>query len=317
MNRVSVLISSWNNSSQLHRALQTVKVQSVKPHEVILIDDASVPAEASRIYEISKEFKNTGISIRFHRNQKNLGLTKSLNVGISMSSGDCFARLDCDDQYLPRRIETAIKAFEKGHHFVASPKASLFERRFIHLSYRRELHCQHIKKRLEACRHVAPHSGFAFTKFLVNKLGGYDETFIYAQDFEFLYRVVADREIGKTAMISKRGDVVLGVEPGAISSGPNRAKQFSFMLFALICHNEKLNLCPAKYERFTAELGKNKIANQLLQLQIDKSKIRQFKKSRLAGYLALRPKLLLEIINERSKSRQLTQNNQLISALKN
>ncbi|WP_424031154.1 glycosyltransferase family 2 protein [Methanoregula sp.] len=53
-----------------------------------------------------KLLKNiTDSRIRVIANEKNIGLTKSLNRGLSLAKGDYIARMDADDISDPQRLE--------------------------------------------------------------------------------------------------------------------------------------------------------------------------------------------------------------------
>ncbi|MEK9973896.1 MAG: glycosyltransferase family A protein, partial [Deltaproteobacteria bacterium] len=66
---------------------------------LLLVDDGST----DRTYKIINSFKNNKIKV--FQNQKNIGLTKSLNILIKNSNGDYIARQDSDDISLHNRLD--------------------------------------------------------------------------------------------------------------------------------------------------------------------------------------------------------------------
>ncbi|WP_418530334.1 glycosyltransferase, partial [Holdemanella porci] len=54
--------------------------------------------------------------IHFYINEKNMGLTDSLNRGLSLCHGEYIARMDADDISLPDRLERQMKYLEKNHY---------------------------------------------------------------------------------------------------------------------------------------------------------------------------------------------------------
>ena len=57
-----------------------------------------------------KKFKDPRIIVL--KNDENIGLTKSLNIGIRHAKGQFIARMDADDISLPHRFETQIRYLE-------------------------------------------------------------------------------------------------------------------------------------------------------------------------------------------------------------
>ena len=106
MMTISVLMSVYKSErpQYLDRALRSVyDEQTHKPSEVILIADGPLTNDLDKIIEKWQE--KLGASFILVRNEVNLGLTKSLNKGLSLASGELIARMDSDDISHPRRFE--------------------------------------------------------------------------------------------------------------------------------------------------------------------------------------------------------------------
>lgn len=92
----------------LRQAIDSVISQTYPNWELIIIDDAS-----------STDLVVSDPRIRIFRNRTQLGLTKSLNVGLKHARGEYIARLDDDDLWLsPQKLEKQI-AFLEMHPEVA------------------------------------------------------------------------------------------------------------------------------------------------------------------------------------------------------
>jgi glycosyltransferase involved in cell wall biosynthesis len=98
---VSVVIPTYNSSSTLERALDSVYSQSLLPGEIIVVDDGSDDAERSRL--IAASCPNS-ISLRFLRLNKNQGVSTARNVGISAAHCRYLAFLDSDDVWYRDKI---------------------------------------------------------------------------------------------------------------------------------------------------------------------------------------------------------------------
>lgn len=112
---ISVLISVYISEvpQHLNRALQSIWTdQTLKPDEVILIEDGILGDELQSV--VFKWKKILGEKLIIHSNPQNIGLTKSLNIGLKYATGDFIARMDSDDISMPYRFERQV-AFFKLH----------------------------------------------------------------------------------------------------------------------------------------------------------------------------------------------------------
>ena len=111
---VSVLMSVYKseNPAYLDCALKSVwDDQTVKPSQIVLVKDGPLGEELEAV--ICKWGKKLGNVITLLKNEKNQGLTKSLNKGVGAVTGDLIARMDSDDISLPERFEQQVKFFDE------------------------------------------------------------------------------------------------------------------------------------------------------------------------------------------------------------
>lgn len=97
---VSVIMSVFNTEeAHLREAIESILNQSYKNIEFIIINDASENNSLEIIRSYNKDSR-----IRLINNDKNIGLTKSLNIGLKIAKGVYIARMDSDDISFPDRI---------------------------------------------------------------------------------------------------------------------------------------------------------------------------------------------------------------------
>lgn len=111
--QISVLMSVYKSEKPIYidRALQSVwDDQTVKPEEIILIQDGPLGKELIEVINLWKE--KLGERLVTLQNETNLGLTKSLNKGLIHAKGELIARMDSDDISHPMRFERQIKYLE-------------------------------------------------------------------------------------------------------------------------------------------------------------------------------------------------------------
>ena len=112
-NSIAVVIPCFNSASSLPRALDSIINQSVKVDEIIVIDDCS--SDSSQIKKICDLFD----SVKYLRNNVNLGLAGSRNVGIYNAKSEIITFLDADDQFHVNKIQFQLR-YLKNNHVVAT-----------------------------------------------------------------------------------------------------------------------------------------------------------------------------------------------------
>lgn len=103
---ISVIMATYKEPEvQLRKSIESILHQSYTDFEYIIVLDN--PENQLHIDIINEYMKEDG-RIRFFINEKNMGLTKSLNRGLSEAKGEFIARMDADDISLPTRFESQI-----------------------------------------------------------------------------------------------------------------------------------------------------------------------------------------------------------------
>jgi glycosyltransferase involved in cell wall biosynthesis len=100
----SVIITAYNRSALLVRALDSLMSQSENDWEAIIIDDGSTDDTSIRVAPFLKSDK----VINYIR-QQSQGATGAKNSGIQLSKGKYITFLDSDDEYHPSHLESRKK----------------------------------------------------------------------------------------------------------------------------------------------------------------------------------------------------------------
>lgn len=107
MKLVSVLMCVYNTPIHyLKEAINSILEQTYTNFEFVIVNDASTENE---INEYLVELDNHNDKIKVFRNEVNLGLTKSLNIGMNHCAGEYIARMDSDDISYPERLSRQVK----------------------------------------------------------------------------------------------------------------------------------------------------------------------------------------------------------------
>lgn len=180
---ITVLMSVHNETRFLAAAVISVLEQSWGGFEFIIIDDGSTEPVA----DIVSGFRDD--RIRFIR-QDNVGLTRSLNRGIDMACGKYIARMDSDDICVRTRLEKQLNQMAQdprleivGSFFdIIDENDGLIKSRIlitdpVYRLWRLQFHNNYA------------HGSMLILKSALQRVGKYDETVRYAQDYDLWGRL--------------------------------------------------------------------------------------------------------------------------------
>ena len=108
---VSVIIPYYRASRTIARAVESALGQTVRPYEILIIDDGS-PDDAGIAI---KDFSSSVTLIR----KPNGGAASARNLGIELAQGEWIAFLDADDYWEPPKLERQL-AFSEGAGLIGS-----------------------------------------------------------------------------------------------------------------------------------------------------------------------------------------------------
>ena len=102
---VSVIMNCLNGSKYLKEAIDSVYAQTYADWEIIFWDNASTDNSA----EIAKGYDER---LRYFRGEKTVPLYEARNYAVQRAKGKYIAFLDCDDMWLPRKLEWQVAEFK-------------------------------------------------------------------------------------------------------------------------------------------------------------------------------------------------------------
>lgn len=101
MPNISVVIPAYNSAKTIERALISIAAQTVRPVEVIIIDDGSTDSTAETVMELAAHLPLLIIMLR----QPNGGAAAARQTGSEACAGDYIAYLDADDWWPADKLE--------------------------------------------------------------------------------------------------------------------------------------------------------------------------------------------------------------------
>jgi glycosyltransferase involved in cell wall biosynthesis len=104
---ISVVIPCFNSVATIERALRSVEHQTTKPHEVLVVDDASSDNTVSMIEQYAL---TSSLNIRVIKQSVNGGPSVARNAAWNVATSEFIAFLDADDQWHPQKLELQLGA---------------------------------------------------------------------------------------------------------------------------------------------------------------------------------------------------------------
>lgn len=182
---ITVLMAVHNGLRHLRAATQSVLAQSFADFEFLIIDDAS--DEATRRYLKGLSDRR----VRLLRNDRNLGLTASLNRGLGNCQSQFIARMDSDDLCESDRFAEQIAFLQQNLHLAGCGTwtTDIDDDDAVVGSFSVPGHPNYVRW-TQSWRSVVIHPSVLLRREALDAVGGYDERFRYAQDYELFTRLV-------------------------------------------------------------------------------------------------------------------------------
>lgn len=167
--KVSIIMGIYNCQETLSEAVDSIINQTFTDWELIMCDDGS----SDNTYKIAEEYARKYKNIHVLKNDKNLGLNKTLNRCLKNCNGKYIARMDGDDISLPTRLEKEYKFLENNASFaLVSTQNIYFDENGI---FAIGNHKQYPKNKDLIKDNPFNHGTIMIRKKVIQQLGGYSE----------------------------------------------------------------------------------------------------------------------------------------------
>jgi len=222
MPKVSIILPTYNGSKWIETAIKSVFEQIFLDWELIVIDDWSTDG----VDRIVLEYAQRDSRIVYVKNERNLGIQKTLNKGLRQARGQYIARIDDDDEWSdPRKLEEQI-AFLDTHpdYVLVGTGAIVIDEsgkelfRFLNTETDEGIRNSILGK------NCFTHCSVMFRKDAALRVGGYSEerNALHVEDYDLWLKLGG---VGKMANLQTYS-IMWRMRSGAISS-KNRMMQFT------------------------------------------------------------------------------------------
>lgn len=190
--KISVIMSVYNEKEEwLKEAIDSILIQTFNNFEFIIIMDKP---DNYKLIDLLKEYEKSDERVRVYINNKNIGLVKSLNKAIKLSSGEFIARMDADDYSYPKRFEKQVELFSKNKNIDLCATGVVIMDEDGSEIYKAKVYGTTPEKAEKSLiyRNIFPHGSWMIRKSKVDELGGY-RNINQAEDYDFLFRMLNKR----------------------------------------------------------------------------------------------------------------------------
>lgn len=199
--RASVVLPVFNGERFIASAVQSILAQTMADLECIVVDDGSQDGTADILSRIHDQ------RLRVERHQRNSGLVRSLNHGVSLARSSHVARMDADDVAYPARLERQLSYLAahpgtglvgSGVEFISDAGEPIAPRTMVDDDLL-------LRWRLLFWNHFI-HPSMVFRREWFEAVGGYRPEAYPAEDYDLWLRMAELGEIGNVVepLVQKR-----------------------------------------------------------------------------------------------------------------
>lgn len=181
--KVSVIMSVYNGERFLSESIESILNQTFNDFELVIINDGST----DNTEKILESYNDSRIKVF---NQKNVGLTKSLNKAIKLSRGEYIARMDADDCALPERFQKQVNFLDVHTDIgmIGTQNMVIDEQGKVIGKKRYPVSDNELRKVLIKYNPFL-HASVMIKKEVFETVGLYNENKIRGQDYELWFRI--------------------------------------------------------------------------------------------------------------------------------
>ena len=199
---ISVVVPHYNRPDFVREALLSIRNQTVKPAEVLLVDDNSTPENQDKLRDLSS-------LATILTTPKNLCIAGARNFGAQHAKGEWIAFLDDDDCFLPDKQERQIRYLEAHPQVMALGGGAKKVTPEGREEYWGGKTTRRLTLRDALCYTASMAQGLMIRRDVFLELGGFESRLRYLEDYEFGIRLLASGHethfLGEPLFVYHRG----------------------------------------------------------------------------------------------------------------
>lgn len=207
---VTVVIPCYNQAGYLREAIESVRTQTYRGIEIIVVDDGSTDATAA----VAGSYPD----VRLLR-QSNAGLSAARNAGLHVGRGQYVVFLDADDRLLPDALRDGLEslarhpeaAFTSGHFRYIRADGSTQQ-----VFAQEPLECPPYEGMLRG-NYIGMHSTVMFRRAIFDDVGAFDTSLRSCEDYDLYMRITRRHPVARHDRLVaeyRRHDASMSVRAG-------------------------------------------------------------------------------------------------------
>ena len=208
---VSVIMAAKNVQDYIAIAIESIINQTYSDWEMIIVNDGSTDQTAS----IVQKYSDANNRIKLISNKESVGQAIARNTAVEQSTGKYLAILDADDVAMPDRIEVQVDYLDKNPGIAAiGGHAEIIDSKGSTLGIKRKaLNIDAIRFSL-LLQNQFIHSTMMIRRGVFDAFGGYDNTFLYAEDYDLWSKILEKNIVLNIDKVVSK----FRIQPGSVTS---------------------------------------------------------------------------------------------------
>ena len=178
---VDIVIPAYNPGRELIEAVRSCVGQSYKKYSVIVVDDHSSIDVKKLLWDFP--------SVKYIRNDKNLGPGGARNVGIKASEADCISFLDADDIMHKDKLKLSTSVLSEREDIgmvCGNYRVMVDRKRLLSAFYKKPIKVDHA---LLMRQNFVASGSVTVRRSVFDNVGFFDETLWIAEDYDMWVRI--------------------------------------------------------------------------------------------------------------------------------
>lgn len=193
--KISICIPTYNRADLLNQTLQSVELQTIRPYEVLVVDNCSQDNTES----VVKKYK----SVHYIKNKKNIGMVENWNRCIRLARGEYIAFLHSDDLIAPSWYEIWQKTIKKNRFKFYTSSLIIIDENNNYLHVYHTFKGSRVIKQPVVIREfwahllpgIAPYAGNIYHKSIFKDIGLYDKKYHTESDFIHSVKILSKYDV--------------------------------------------------------------------------------------------------------------------------
>jgi len=185
---ISVIIPTHNRVNLLLEAIDSVRNQTYRNVEIVVIDDKS----SDNTEEVVNDLVKIDSRIKYFKNVRNSGPSATRNIGIDNTKGEFISFLDDDDVWEPEKLEKQLKTALSleciSLIFCNGFCPGTIKKYAWDVSIQNDF-IKYKKNEFPLKVSLPPPSSWFMHKDIIKKTGKFDESLMYWEDQDYVLRI--------------------------------------------------------------------------------------------------------------------------------